>query len=66
MLRKNHKKRIGTGSSHLNVELSLNRVKSVKSYLVDKGVSEARLQTKGYRSSKPVSSNLSEETRKLN
>jgi len=55
-----------TGSSHLNIELSLNRVKSVKSYLISKGVSNARLQTKGYGSSKPVSSNLSEETRKLN
>lgn len=55
-----------SGSSSLNLQLSLNRVESVKQYIVDRGVSPSRLTTKGYGSAKPVASNQSEETRKLN
>ena len=55
-----------SGSSVLNVELSLNRVEEVKKYLTSKGILPERLQTKGYGSSRPIASNKSEETKKLN
>lgn len=54
------------GDFKLNMELSENRVKEVKKYLVSKGVPETRLQVKGWGSTKPVASNELEETRKKN
>jgi outer membrane protein OmpA-like peptidoglycan-associated protein len=54
------------GDFNLNMELSENRVKEVKRYLVSKGVPESRLQIKGWGSTKPIASNEIEETRKKN
>jgi outer membrane protein OmpA-like peptidoglycan-associated protein len=54
------------GDFNLNMELSENRVKEVKKYLVSRGISENRLQIKGWGSTKPVASNEIEETRKKN
>jgi OmpA-OmpF porin, OOP family len=49
-----------------NVTLSQARVKKVKEYLVSKGVSKRRMSGRGYGGSKPIASNDSEESRKLN
>lgn len=54
------------GDFKLNMELSEQRVGEVKKYLTNKGIAETRLQTKGWGSTKPVSSNEIEETRKKN
>ncbi len=54
------------GDPKLNVELSENRVKSTTDYLVSKGIEKNRIKGKGYGGSKPLASNLKEETRKLN
>lgn len=54
------------GSEAHNLELSLNRANSVKSYLVSKGVISDRIETKGYGSSKPVATNDTLEGRAKN
>ena len=54
------------GVPSANVELSRARVEKVKAYLVSKGISEKRITGKGYGGSRPIASNDSEETRKLN
>ncbi len=54
------------GSEAHNLELSLSRANSVKSYIVAKGIEETRIQTKGYGSSKPVASNDTKEGRAKN
>lgn len=54
------------GDFNLNMELSENRVKEVRKYLMSKGIPENRLQIKGWGSTKPVASNEIEETRKKN
>jgi len=54
------------GSSKLNVKLSQERVEKVKRYLSEHGVDDKRVKGKGYGGLKPVASNASEETRKLN
>lgn len=54
------------GDPQLNLKLSLDRVNEVKKYLVQKGISSARISTEGFGGSKPVASNDQEETRKLN
>lgn len=54
------------GDFNLNMELSDNRVKEVKKYLMGKGIAETRIQIKGWGSTKPVASNEIEETRKRN
>jgi outer membrane protein OmpA-like peptidoglycan-associated protein len=54
------------GSSKLNVKLSQERVEKVKRYLSEHGVDAKRIKGKGYGGLKPVASNASEETRKLN
>lgn len=55
-----------TGSSKLNIELSQKRSDTVQDYLINKGVSAKRLKSKGYGGSRPIASNRSEATRKLN
>ena len=54
------------GSARLNLELSQDRVETVILYLVGKGVPRNRLSGKGYGGTKPIASNRSEQTRKLN
>ena len=49
-----------------NLKLSVDRVETVKSYLVLKGIAESRIRTKGWGGTKPLASNLTEERRKLN
>lgn len=54
------------GSSKLNLKLSQERVDKVKQYLSEHGISAKRIKGKGYGGTKPVASNASEATRKLN
>ncbi|HTJ48955.1 MAG TPA: OmpA family protein, partial [Cyclobacteriaceae bacterium] len=49
-----------------NVKLSQDRVNQVKVYLVSKGVDSKRITGKGFGGIKPIASNDTEETRKLN
>ncbi|MBC8112399.1 MAG: OmpA family protein [Verrucomicrobia bacterium] len=54
------------GSDAENLVLSNNRLKSVKNYLIQKGIAEVRLGSKGYGESKPILSNDTEEGRQHN
>lgn len=49
-----------------NLTLSLNRSKSVVSYLLSKGINANRLTSKGYGETKPVADNKTENGRALN
>jgi len=49
-----------------NIELSEKRVQTVIDYLVEKDVDKSRLTGKGFGPTKPIASNASEDTRKLN
>ncbi|MFN8415106.1 MAG: OmpA family protein [Cytophagaceae bacterium] len=54
------------GDAKLNVQLSEDRVKNVKAYLVSKGVNANRIETIGYGGAYPIADNSREDTRKLN
>ena len=54
------------GSGKLNLQLSQKRVDVVKAYLVEKGIESLRISGKGFGGTRPIASNASEETRKLN
>ncbi|MDN5204426.1 OmpA family protein [Fulvivirgaceae bacterium BMA10] len=54
------------GSPRLNLDLSEQRVNTVKNYLITKGIAESRISGKGYGGSKPIADNSTEDTRKLN
>ncbi|MBC7486041.1 MAG: OmpA family protein [Cytophagaceae bacterium] len=54
------------GDPALNTKLSEDRVITIKNYLISKNISTKRLSGKGYGGSKPIASNATEETRKLN
>ncbi|MDB5257048.1 MAG: yiaD [Chitinophagaceae bacterium] len=54
------------GDAALNLKLSEDRVATIKNYLISKNISAKRLSGKGYGGSKPIASNATEETRKLN
>jgi OOP family OmpA-OmpF porin len=54
------------GDSRKNIELSEQRVEMVKDYLVSKGINPSRITGKGYGGMKPVASNATESTRRLN
>jgi OOP family OmpA-OmpF porin len=54
------------GDKALNLKLSSERVKRVKSYLVSRGISSGRIEGKGYGGSRPIQSNATEEGRRLN
>lgn len=54
------------GNAKMNVQLSEDRVKAVKDYLVAKGIDKKRIDGKGYGGVRPISSNGSEASRKLN
>jgi len=49
-----------------NVKLSQARTQKVKDYLINKGIPAKRISGKGYGGAKPIASNDSEESRKLN
>ncbi len=54
------------GNPTRNMWLSLERAKAVKTYLVGRGIDEARIQTIGHGADEPVASNTTEEGRQLN
>jgi OmpA-OmpF porin, OOP family len=54
------------GSDQLNIPLSDKRADAVKGYLLHKGLSADRIETKGYGSSKPVADNGTVEGRSRN
>ena len=55
-----------TASEDYNQRLSEQRAKSVRTYLVKKGVDASRISTKGYGESRPIASNDTPEGRKEN
>ncbi len=56
----------GRGVHADNVRLSQQRVNKVKEYLVSKGISPRRITGKGFGGSKPIASNDTEESRRMN
>ncbi len=54
------------GSESSNQQLSENRAKAVVKYLVDHGIAQSKLVSKGYGSKEPVSNNASAEGRQEN
>jgi len=54
------------GDFDKNVQLSKERVEVIKSYLVQNGIDANRITTRGYGPTRPIASNNSEATRKLN
>jgi outer membrane protein OmpA-like peptidoglycan-associated protein len=54
------------GDFQLNLQLSEDRVKNAKKYLVSQGIQADRVQTKGWGQTRPIASNATEERRKLN
>jgi OOP family OmpA-OmpF porin len=54
------------GDNKTNLILSENRSKSVKSYLVTKGIDESRIKCVGYGENQPITSNSSNEGREKN
>lgn len=55
-----------TGSDSYNMSLSDKRAKSVKDYLISKGVSAARLSSKGYGETQPIADNSNKQGRAMN
>jgi outer membrane protein OmpA-like peptidoglycan-associated protein len=55
-----------TGSQRVNMNLSTARAKAVVDYLVDQGISSARLVHKGYADTEPVAENDTPEGREKN
>ncbi len=55
-----------TGDINMNVELSQARAQQVEAYLVEKGISETRLSSKGYGPARPIADNDTEEGRAKN
>lgn len=54
------------GSDEYNFKLSDNRAKSVRDYIVSKGIAENRITSQGYGETKPVATNDTDEGRQLN
>lgn len=54
------------GSDEYNFKLSDNRAKSVRDYIISKGIPEERVVWKGYGETKPVVANDTDENRQLN
>ncbi|GLR18937.1 OmpA family protein [Portibacter lacus] len=54
------------GNDDDNQQLSENRAKAVNNYLIQKGISKDRLTFVGYGETEPISSNETEEGRKIN
>jgi outer membrane protein OmpA-like peptidoglycan-associated protein len=49
-----------------NVKLSQQRVNKVKEYLIDKGIDSKRISGKGFGGTKPIASNDTEDSRRMN
>lgn len=54
------------GKDEINMKLSEDRVAEIKRYLTSKGIKGKRIKIKGFGETKPIASNDSEDTRKLN
>ena len=54
------------GDAALNLRLSIERANAVRDYLLKKGIVHTRIIAKGFGGTKPVASNETEETKKLN
>lgn len=54
------------GSYDALVKLSVQRVETVRKYIIDKGIDEKRIKGKGFGPSKPIADNNTEEGRKMN
>ena len=54
------------GTESYNIDLSLRRAGSVKTYLVNKGIPASQLETMGYGEEQPVADNSSREGRQKN
>ncbi len=54
------------GNAAKNMDLSQDRVDAVKKYLVNKGISKGRIQTKAFGGTQPLSTENTEEARALN
>jgi len=55
-----------TGNREFNVDLSQRRAESVRTYLVNKGISAARLTARGYGPDRPIMSNATADGRARN
>jgi len=54
------------GSDDYNFKLSDNRAKSVREYIISKGIAESRIISKGYGETQPVATNDTDDGRQLN
>lgn len=54
------------GSSKANMELSQARVDATKKYIVSKGISKGRVETKAFGGTQPLSNEMTQEARALN
>ena len=54
------------GSISKNLELSLERAKAVREYLIKRGIKQGRIKYKGYGNQQPIADNKTEEGRKIN
>ena len=54
------------GKRAKNIELSQNRADAVKIYLIQGGIDQSRLESKGYGSDRPIASNKNKKGRELN
>ena len=55
-----------TGKKAKNITLSQNRADAVKIYLIQGGIDQSRLESKGYGPEKPIASNKNKKGRELN
>ena len=54
------------GKKQKNIELSQNRADAVKIYLIQGGIDQSRLESKGYGPERPIASNKNKKGRELN
>lgn len=54
------------GTEEYNMKLSQNRAEEVKNYLVKQGISDTRIQAKGYGKTQPIADNSTEEGKAKN
>ena len=55
-----------TGSAAVNMKLSEQRAVAVKRYLMQSGIAPDRLETEGFGATRPIASNATEASRRLN